>query len=121
MVNKQDYINSIYQDIDMVKGDTLSFNFQVGGLSGISHTVAFTCKEHYDDDTALFSCSVGNGISVVDYDEDTDTTTYVVRVAPGKTADLDLGRYYYDLQLTAGGDILTLMRGRLTLVYEVTT
>lgn len=121
MINKQDYINSIYQDIDMVKGDTLAFNFQVSGLSGISHTVAFTCKEHYDDDTALFSCSVGSGISVVDYDEDTDTTTYVVSVAPSKTAELDLGRYYYDLQLTASGNILTLMRGRLTLVYEVTT
>ena len=119
MLNKQDYINAIYQDIDIVRGDSLIFNFQVQGLSGITPYIIFTCAETYDDDP-IFTADTTNDITLESYDATTDTAEYSVFIRPNKTKSLDLTRYYYDLQLSTDTDVITLMRGRLTLVYDVT-
>lgn len=118
MINKQDFINAINQDIEIVKGDTLAFNFQLQGLDGSEPTFAFTVKEHPDDDI-LFSAELGDGIELDNYDEVKDLATYTIHITPTKTKTLDLARYYYDLEMQVNGDVLTLMRGRFTLLYEV--
>ena len=119
MLNKQDYNNAIYQDIDMVRGDTLAFNFIVKGLDGAEPTISFTCRDHYDGEL-LFNCVSGYGIEQVDYDAEQAAATFAVWVDPNKTKYLDLARYYYDLELSVNSDVITLMRGRLTLLYDVT-
>lgn len=120
MINKQDYINAVNQDIEMVKGDTLAFNFQLQGLGGEDpDTIILSCAEHYGE-TPLFTVDLNNGIAKVDYDVTKDVATYSVRIAPQKTASLDVNRYYYDMQITINDDVITLMRGRLALLNEVT-
>ena len=120
MVNSNDFMNAIERDIQYVKGDTLSFNFQLQGLGhDVPDNLTFTCKNHYDDTDALFTCEIGNGISLQNYDEEKDLSTFTLRVEPCKTAELDLSRYYYDLQMNEGEDVITLLRGRLILVYSV--
>jgi hypothetical protein len=120
MINKQDYINAVNQNIEMVKGDTLAFNFQLQGLGGDNpDTIIFSCAEHYGD-SPIFTANLNDGISNVDYDVANDLATYSVRIAPQKTASLDVNRYYYDMQLTVNDDVITLMRGRLALLNEVT-
>ena len=122
MVNKQDYMNAINQNIEMVRGDNLAFNFQLTGLESRSAydalLVTFAVAEHYDD-VALIECTKGNGIALAEYDAAKDTATFSVFVAPNKTKTLDLARYYYDLQIKNSSNVITLMRGRLTLVYDV--
>ena len=122
MVNKQDYINAIEQNIDMVRGDNLAFNFQLSGLGSRSAyaalMVTFAVAEHYDD-ISIIECTNGNGIALENYDAVNDTATYSVFVAPNKTKTLDLARYYYDLQIKDNNNVVTLMRGRLALVYDV--
>lgn len=122
MINKQDYINAITQNIEIVRGDTLAFNFQLSGLGSRSAyealAVTFAVAEHYDDD-ALIECVNGDGIGLVGYDTVKDTATFSVFVAPNKTKSLDLTRYYYDLQIKDDTNVVTLMRGYLTLVYDV--
>lgn len=122
MVNKQDYINAINQDIEIVRGDNLGFNFQLSGLGSRSAyaalIVTFAVAEHYDD-ISIFECTNGKGITLEDYDTANDTATFSVFVAPNKTKTLDLARYYYDLQIKDNSNVVTLMRGRLTLVYDV--
>ena len=120
MINKQDYLNAINQNIEMVKGDTLAFNFQLQGLGGEDpDTIILSCAEHYGE-TPLFTVDLNNGIAKVDYDVTKDVATYSVRIAPQKTASLDVNRYYYDMQITINDDVITLMRGRLALLNEVT-
>ena len=120
MLNKQDYINAIYQDIDMVRGDTMTFNFQLQGLDGITPYIVFTCAETYNDAPIFTADTIGGDISLEAYDEENDVATYTVVIVPNKTKTMDLNRYYYDLQLSTDDDVITLMRGRLTLVYGVT-
>ena len=119
MVNKQNFINAVTQDIEMVKGDTLEYGIQLQGLEGAEPNIVFSCALNYYDDV-LFNADLEDGINRDSYDAETDTATYSIRRAPEKTASLDLDRYYYDLQMVLGDDVITLMRGRLTLLYEVT-
>lgn len=120
MINRQDYINAVNQNIDMVRGDTLAFNFQLQGLGDTDpDTIIFSCADSYGA-TPIFTADLTDGITRVEYDSNTDTATYSVWIEPSKTVGQDLARYYYDLQIEVNGDVLTLMRGRLTLLNEVT-
>ena len=122
MVNKQDFINAIDNNIDMVRGDTLAFNFQLTGLGSRSAyedlIVTFAVAEHYDDES-LIEITNEDGIALEDYDTAKDTATFSVYVAPNKTKTLDLNRYYYDLQIKDDTNVITLMRGRLTIKWDV--
>lgn len=123
MVNNQDFYNAVKRDIEMIRGDTMAFNFQLQGLGGVAPTkVTFMVKENHEDDDedALLTCDIGSGVTLLNYDAISDTYTYSVRVRPDMTTNLDLARYYYDLQVVAGDDVLTLMKGRFNLDYEVT-
>lgn len=113
--------NSIKRDISMVRGDTLSFGFQVTGLEGQRpDAIYFSCKENLETDTYIFNVTLEDGIELRSYDAESDTLTYGVRVAPELTEDVDFGRYFYDLQIDVNSDVLTLMRGRLSIEWEVT-
>lgn len=112
--------NAIKRDISMVRGDTLSFGFQITGLEGQRpDSIFFSCKENLEDATYIFSVSLGGGISERSYDATTDTLTYGVRVSPELTEDVEYGKYFYDLQIDINDDILTLMKGKLSIEWEV--
>lgn len=122
MINKQDYINAITQNIDMVRGDTLAFNFQLNGLGSLVEYenlyVTFAVAEHYDDEH-IIEIDSNNGITLEEYDVNSDTALFSVNIAPNLTKTMNLGRYYYDMQIKNTTNIITLMRGYLTLLYDV--
>lgn len=116
------FFNAIRRDISMIRGDTMSFAFQIKGLEGQKPTdILFTCKEHTEDVDPLFVCVLGESINEAAYDPAKDLLTYSVRVRPDQTAGLDLGRFYYDLEMKVNGDIITLMCGRFAIEAEITT
>lgn len=115
------FYNPIKRDIVMIKGDTMSFGFQVQGLGATAPDfIQFTCKETVEDDDPLFAVSLDTTIDIRSYDAETDTYTFTVRVPPIATANIEVGRYFYDLELRANGDIITLMNGRLSIEAQVT-
>lgn len=122
MVNKQSFLNSINQDIDMVRGDTLAFNFELGGLGSRAAydalDVLLAVAEHYDDE-ALIEITKTDGIALEEYDSETDTALFSVCIAPTYTKNLALDRYYYDLQIKDTNNVITLMRGRFTILWDV--
>ena len=122
MYNTGYFFNAIRRDISMIRGDTMSFSFQLKGLGGQRpEDIKFTCKETIEDEEPLFTCYLNESITEISYDPDKDLLTYRVRVRPYQTAELDLGRFYYDLELKVNGDIITLMTGRFSIEPEITT
>ena len=111
-------INMQDKYITMVKGDTLAFGVelqdQYGDPIDIDDAV-FVCRKTYNDLTAVFEVSLGNGISKV------SDGIYSVRVAPEDTADNEAGRYYYQFKIMKNNDVFTIMRGILELEPEVLT
>ena len=115
-----DFNNSILLNISMVKGDTMSFGFLLQGLNGKRpDEIYFACKENPESETFIFIKSLLDGISRTNYDRDTDIQTFVVRVDPSDTENIDCGRYFYDLSIYVNNDVLTLMKGRLSIDWEV--
>lgn len=115
-----DFNNAIKRDISMVKGDTLTFGFQIQGLGGQTpDEIHFSCKEDLEDDTFIFDRTLNNGVSFRSYDQEADILTYGVRVPPASTENIQEGLYYYDLQLELNGDVLTLMKGRLSVEWDI--
>lgn len=115
--------NAINLDFDMVRGDTLLFNFELAGLGSYEEyeglSIIFGVAEHYDDEPLLIESDNTEGISLEEYDAETDTALFSVSLAPALTKNLGLGRYYYDLQIKDESNVITLMRGRMTLVWDV--
>lgn len=103
------------QIINMVRGDTLAFGMEFTDLEQDLESAYFSAKKNYDDTETAFQKSLGDGIEKV------SDGVYRVRLAPSDTADLDAGKYYYDLQIGVNGDIYTIMYGVINLYPDVTT
>ena len=100
-------------NIDMVRGDTLSFGMEIEGLGQDLDSAYFTCRKSYEDEI-LFQKSLEDGISKV------ETGKYRVRVAPEDTESLTAGRYVYDLKIEANSDEFTVLWGILSIAPNVT-
>lgn len=101
-------------NLAMTRGDTLAFGVEIGGLDQDLDTAYFSCKKELSDEGYVFQKKLSDGISKV------ETGKYRVRVAPADTAALELGDYYYDLQIGVNSDVFTILRGKLKISYEVT-
>lgn len=100
--------------IDMVKGDSLSFGLEFEGLGQNLDSADFTVKKDDSDATVLIHKDLSDGISK------TEDYKYIVRLAPEDTADLDAGYYHFDMQVGVNTDIFTIMLGILVLEQGVT-
>lgn len=121
MIESGYFMNAIRRSLEMVKGDTLSFGFEVKGLKGQRpEAVQFSCKDKLEDTGYIFAVSLADTIDFRSYDAENDILTYGVRVPPNKTAGIYAGSYFYDLELRVNGDVITLMIGRLQIDEQIT-
>ena len=97
----------------MVRGDTVAVSFEVEGIDTVD-TAYFSCKANADDTEYVFQKSLSDGISVV------ETGKYRVRVAPEDTSNIEIGSYYYDLEIGKNSDIYTILKGVLKVEQDVT-
>lgn len=102
------------KNLNMVRGDTLAFGMELVDLNQDLDTCYFSCKKDASDANYVFQKSLGSGIEKV------ATNKYRIRVAPSDTAGIDIGNYYYDLQIGVNGDIYTIIKGVLKIEREIT-
>ena len=105
--------NMAFDNISLVKGDTLSFNVELDGVDTLD-SAYFTCKKIPTSNTNIFKKSIGDGISKI------EDGLYVVTVDPADTSGVDAGMYYYDFQIGVNGDVFTIFIGMLELIQDVT-
>lgn len=107
-------------NLEMIKGDTLSFAFEVEFDEAPQklEKTDFTCKTNFDDDDVLFRKELEKGINFAK--QERNKLYYIVRVAPEDTKNLESGMYYYDLQIKLNGDVFTILNGALKIESDVT-
>ena len=107
-------------NLEMIRGDTLSFAFEVEFDEAPQklEKADFTCKANFDDNDALFHKELEKGINFSK--QDGAKLYYIVRVAPEDTENLEAGMYYYDLQIELNGDVFTVLNGALKIESDVT-
>ena len=118
-MNKSNYnmdIKMEYQNITMIKGDTVAFNVEVFDENNEPVTIDsayLTCKKIPSRETVTFQKTLGNGIGQHD-------GLISVRIAPEDTREVDAGNYFYDLQIGLENDVFTILIGTLTIEQDVT-
>lgn len=112
-------MNYYANNIRHVKGDTFSCGLTIEGLGQDLDSVYFACRDSLNDDAELlFEKSLGDGITLVDYDQAKDIRKYAVRIAPEDTKNVQSGSYFYDLQVGVNYDVFTIMKGKFLLEQE---
>ena len=106
------------KNITMIKGDTLSFGVIICDENDKPFdqdlsSVTLTCKSNKSNDDIVFQKKLGDGVSKRGQGE------YVVRVAPHDTENAEAGKYFYDLEIGANGDIFTIMHGILQIDDDI--
>lgn len=106
-------------DITAVRGDTIALGVELYDEDGELITddldaAYFSCKKNQTDNNYEFQKTLGSGITKV------ETGKYRVRVAPEDTDNLDVGTYYYDLEIHINDDVYTPLKGKLKLEQDIT-
>ena len=101
-------------NLNMVRGDTLSFGIEYDGTDQDLDTAFFTCRKSATSEQVIFQKSLNNGIEKV------DTGKYIIRVAPSDTRYIEAGAYYYDFQISINDDVFTLLKGALIVEQDST-
>lgn len=107
-------------NLEMIKGDTLSFAVEIefDDKPQELEKVFFTCKNNLDDDDAVFQKTLGKGISFSK--QERNKMYYVVRIAPEDTKDIESGHYFYDMQIELNSDVFTILTGALKVRHGIT-
>ena len=115
------FVNYYQNDIRNPRGDTYSSTLDVEGLGQDLGGVYFTCKASRNDGAEiLFQKKLYDGINLAEYDADTDTRKYSIRISPDDTKSLQSGTYYYDLRVLINQDVFTVMRGLFIIEQDAT-
>ena len=108
-------------DLTVTRGDSEVFNVTFKDAAGAAcditgWTVTFTIKrEKSDPDSAAVAQKV-----VTEHTEP-ESGTAVITLLPADTTNLEPRGYWYDIQAkTDAGDVYTVLKGKLTLEYDVT-
>lgn len=104
-------------NLQMVKGDTLSFAVKIKEIGQDLSSAHFTVKSDRSTSTKTLQKTLNNGITKVSAEG--NDRTYRVRVAPADTSNVAAGRYYYDFKIGVNGDIFTLLIGILDIEQNV--
>lgn len=104
-------------NLEMTRGDTLSFGVSIVDLGQLLDSAYFTVKNNFDDEDFIFQKTLENGIEL-DHIEGEDYY-YKVRIAPDDTSNLEPKKYYYDFEINVNGDTFTLLKGLLDIEFDV--
>lgn len=104
-------------NLEMTKGDTLSFGVEIVDLGQAVESAFFTCKENYDDETPIFQKSLNDGIEL-DHIEGSNYF-YKIRIAPEDTRNIEPKKYYYDLEINLNDDTFTIAKGILDVSFDI--
>lgn len=97
-------------NVSVTRGDSAYFKYKIKKSDGTTYRIketdeikvqVRTDKNPTDNSTLLF-----NGDIHIDYVKN----AIIWRVAPNQTKNLDVGTYYYDMQIKIGEDIFTFVK-----------
>ena len=109
-----------YTNLFMVRGDSFGFDIEIEGLNTNLDAAYFSCREDVETEEIqyIFQKSLGDGIEKLQATE--NSIIYHIEVDPEDTENVDIGNYYYDLQIEKDGNVFTPLIGRLNISYDVT-
>lgn len=103
------------------KGDTFEFCFQRKNknkevITTKPDKMYFSVKEDINSKDVLFQKRLSD--STISYNE--ETYYYNITIDPSDTDNLNLGDYYYDIEIIDNNKVKTIKKGIISLTYQIT-
>ena len=106
--------------IEFTKGDTYALAIKFKNITEDLRKAYFSVKEN-PDDTPLIQKSLGAGIDKIDDRAYKNEKTYKFQLQPADTVNLEAKvQYLYDIQVTVGNVVKTVLRGVFVLGNTIT-
>ena len=102
------------RDFSFIRGDTARIRIQLRNTEVLPDEIWLSVKRTVNATDYILQKSLTDGI------EAGEDMTYDIRIAPEDTQELQIGVYYYDVELRYGEDIYTPVVGRLGLGADIT-
>ena len=106
------------EELELIKGDTFVFDFEIEGLQQDLESCFFSCKKDKVNSEYAFQKSLNNGITKIDTAE--NSRIYQVKILPEDTKNMKSGYYYYDIQIKVGDDVFTPLLDQLKIIEDIT-
>lgn len=106
------------EELELIKGDTFVFDFEIEGLKQDLESCFFSCKKDKTNSGYAFQKSLNNGITKIDTTE--NSSIYQVKISPEDTKNMKAGYYYYDIQIKVEGDVFTPLLNQLKIIEDIT-
>lgn len=105
----------IEYNIEFTRGDSQYIGFETEDLSGVVDRAFFTVRKTFEKTSpVILQKTLNNGISFL------GDGVYRIKIEPEDTINLNLGKYYYDIELQENGDVSTVIKGQIILTYDIT-
>lgn len=109
------------KNLELIRGDSFFLPLSIKNFLNSSDyiyldSVDFICAGNYSE-SVVFHKQLGDGITVSDTDSG---VSYLIKVLPEDTKNVDSGSYRYELSIGKNGDTFTLLKGEFTILSEVT-
>lgn len=105
----------IIKNLEITRGDDVSFCLALQDFEPNTLSAAyFSVKEKIDDNNYIIQKALNSGITI-NSDNDIQVT-----IAAADTDNIELGTYYYDLQVTINSTKQTILKGKFNVTYDIT-
>lgn len=108
-------------NILVYRGETYQRNITISNFTRTITNLYFTVKKTDSDETVALQKTIGNGLTLMDYNEETNTYTYLLELCTDDTENLKTGDYGYDITITAEDYKKPIVMGRFRIEAVYTT
>lgn len=105
---------SMVNNLVMTRGETYEFTLMFRGLKDNLTAVYFTVSTGGNESDIVFQRSLSQGVTKVSPEQ------YTVKIVPGNTESLPVGKYYYDVLVECNYNSYCVMRGILDIEQNYT-
>jgi len=100
--------------LKMVRGDSQKIGVKVRNLHEAPTAIVFSLKKSVSHNDYIFQKTLDNGIA------EEGEGRYIIKINPADTEQLAPASYQFDLEMTFGEDVITLVIGTLEIIADVT-
>lgn len=106
------------ENLELYKGNSFSFTLEIEDLNQDLNSCFLSCKKNIKENNYTFQKSLKNGISKVD--SENNKRVYSFKINPEDTKNIEVGCYYYDVEIKIDNDVFTILCGKLIIKDTIT-
>lgn len=104
----------VNKNFTVVRGNSLQFRLNFVDADSLPETINLILKNKSSDSESILELELNDGITKVE-----NMDSYDFYISPSDTAELELLNYIYQINISYGSDVDTIVEGKLIITPEL--